>query len=101
MKIKKNDDVIILTGKYKGKKGKVLKAMPKENKVIVAGINLVKRHQKPSQENAGGIITKEMPIDVSNVSLMDPKDGKPTRVGYKIKDGKKVRFAKKSGEIIG
>ena len=100
MKIKKNDDVIILTGKYKGKKGKVLKAMPKENKVIVAGINLVKRHQKPSQENAGGIITKEMPIDVSNVSLMDPKDGKPTRVGYKIKDGKKVRFAKKSGEII-
>lgn len=101
MKIKKNDDVIILTGKYKGKKGKVLKAMPKENKVIVAGINLVKRHQKPSQENAGGIITKEMPIDVSNVSLMDPKDGKPTRVGYKIKDEKKVRFAKKSGEIIG
>ncbi len=101
MKIKKNDDVIILTGKYKGKKGKVLKAMPKENKVIVAGINLVKRHQKPGQENAGGIITKEMPIDVSNVSLMDPKDGKPTRVGYKIKDGKKVRFAKKSGEIIG
>jgi large subunit ribosomal protein L24 len=102
VKIKKNDDVVVLTGKYKGKKGKILTAMPKENKVIVAGINIVKRHQKPdAQGNAGGIISKEMPINASNVSLMDPKSGKATRVGYKVlKDGKKVRVAKKSGEII-
>ncbi len=102
VKIKKNDDVVILTGKFKGKKGKVLTALPKENKVIVAGINIVKRHQKPdAQGNSGGIVSKEMPIEVSNVSLMDPKSGKATRIGYRfLKDGKKVRYAKKSGEII-
>lgn len=102
MKIKKNDEVIILTGKYKGKKGKVLKVIPSELKVVVSGINLVNCHKKPdNQGNKGGIISKEMPIDVSNVSLIDPKTGKATRVGYKVLDGdRKVRVAKRSGEII-
>ncbi|MGN1063556.1 MAG: 50S ribosomal protein L24 [Alphaproteobacteria bacterium] len=102
MKIKKGDQVIVITGRDKGKTGEVTKAMPKDNKVLVAGINLVKRHTKPSQENAGGIISKEKPIHVSNVALIDPKSGKATRVGIKVeKDGSKVRVAKKSGEVIG
>lgn len=102
MKIKKGDQVIVITGRDKGKTGEVTKAMPKDNKVLVSGINLVKRHTKPSQENAGGIISKEKPIHVSNVALIDPKSGKATRVGIKVeKDGSKVRVAKKSGEVIG
>ena len=102
MKIKKGDQVIVITGRDKGKTGEVTKAMPKENKVLVSGINLVKRHTKPTQENAGGIISKELPIHVSNVALIDPKSGKATRVGIKVeKDGSKVRVAKKSGEVIG
>lgn len=102
MKIKKGDQVIVLTGRDKGKTGEVIKAMPTENAVVVSGINLVKRHTKPSQESAGGIITKEKPINVSNVALMDPKSGKATRVGFKVStDGSKVRVAKKSGEVIG
>ncbi len=102
MKIKKGDQVIVITGRDKGKTGEVTKAMPKDNKVVVAGINLAKRHTKPTQENAGGIISKEMPIHVSNVALIDPKSGKATRVGIKVeKDGSKVRVAKKSGEVIG
>lgn len=102
MKIKKGDQVIVLTGRDKGKTGDVLKAMPKENAVVVSGINLVKRHTKPSQESAGGIITKEKPINVSNVSLIDPKSGKATRIGFKVlADGSKVRIAKKSGEVVG
>jgi len=101
MKIKKGDKVIVITGKDKGKTGEVIKAMPKESKVIVAGINLVKRHQKPSQENAGGIISKEMPIHVSNVALVDPKTGKATRVAMRVEDGgRKVRVAKRSGDVI-
>ena len=101
MKIKKGDKVIVITGKDKGKTGEVIKAMPKENKVVVAGINLVKRHQKPSQENAGGIISKEMPIHVSNVALVDPKTGKATRVAMRVEDGgRKVRVAKRSGDVI-
>ena len=101
MKIKKNDTVIILSGDDKGKTGVVKKAMPKENKVIVEGINMVKRHTKPSQESAGGIISKEMPIQISNVAYIDPKTNKPTRLGIKVdKDGHKVRFAKKSGEVV-
>lgn len=102
MKIKKNDDVIVLVGKDKGKVGKVVKAMPKDNKVIVTGVNQVQKHQKADASgNKAGIITKNLPINVSNVSLMDPKTGKATRVGFKTtKEGKKVRFAKKSGEII-
>ncbi len=98
MKIKKNDTVIVLSGDDKGKIGVVKQAMPKENKVIVEGVNLVKRHTKPSQTNPGGIVTKEAAIDVSNVAIA--KDGKATKVGYKVVDGKKVRFARKSGDVI-
>ncbi len=100
MRIKKGDQVIVITGRDKGKTGEVIKSMPKENKVIVQGINLVKRHTKPTQESAGGIVTKEAPIHVSNVALIDPKSGKPTRVGFKIENGQKVRVAKRSGEVI-
>jgi large subunit ribosomal protein L24 len=100
MKIKKGDKVIVLSGDDKGKTGEVLRAMPKEGKVVVQGINLVKRHTKPSQTNAGGIISKEAPINVSNVAIVDPKSGKATKVGYKEEKGKKVRFARKSGEVI-
>ncbi|MBQ3117381.1 MAG: 50S ribosomal protein L24 [Alphaproteobacteria bacterium] len=100
MRIKKGDQVIVITGRDKGKTGEVLKAMPKDNKVLVQGINLVKRHQKPTQESAGGIISKEAPIHVSNVALIDPKDGKATRVGFKVENGQKVRVAKRSGEVI-
>lgn len=100
LKIKKGDQVIILAGNDKGKTGEVVKAMPATGKVLVQGINLVKRHQKPTQTNPGGIITKEAAIDVSNVSLIDPKTGKASKVGYKEVDGKKVRFARKSGEVI-
>lgn len=99
LKIKKGDQVVILSGDDKGKTGEVVKAMPSEGKVVVQGVNLVKRHTKPSQTNPGGIITKEAPINVSNVALMN-KDGKATKVGYKIVDGKKVRVARKSGEVI-
>lgn len=102
MKIKKGDKVIVITGKDKGKTGEVTKAMPKENKVIVSGVNMVKRHQKPTQENVGGIVSKEAPIHVSNVAIVDPKSGKASRIGTKIlDDGRKVRVAKKSGEVIG
>ena len=101
LKLKKGDKVIVTTGKDKGKTGEITTVFPKENKVIVGGINMVKRHTRPSQESAGGIISKEMPIHVSNVALVDPKTGKATRVGYKVeKDGHKVRFAKKSGEVV-
>ena len=101
MKIRKGDQVIVITGRDKGKTGEVIQAMPKDSKVVVRGINLVKRHTKPTQENAGGIVSKEQPIHVSNVALIDPKSGKATRVGTKIeKDGQKVRVAKKSGEVI-
>lgn len=98
MKIKKNDTVIVLSGDDKGKIGVVKQAMPKENKVIVEGVNLVKRHTKPSQTNPGGIVTKEAAINVSNVAIA--KDDKATKVGYKVVDGKKVRFARKSGDVI-
>lgn len=100
LKIKKGDQVIVLSGEDKGNVGEVIRAMPKTNKVLVRGINLVKKHQKPSQTNPGGIVTKEAAIDASNVSLVDPKTGKATKVGYKEVDGKKVRFARKSGEVI-
>ncbi|MBE6459234.1 MAG: 50S ribosomal protein L24 [Alphaproteobacteria bacterium] len=99
LKIKKGDQVVVLSGDDKGKTGEVVKAMPSEGKVVVQGVNLVKRHTKPSQTNPGGIVTKEAPINVSNVALMN-KDGKATKVGYKIVDGKKVRVARKSGEVI-
>ncbi|MED2748711.1 50S ribosomal protein L24, partial [Brevibacillus porteri] len=88
-------------GKDKGKQGVVLTAYPKKDRVIVEGVNIVKKHSKPSQLNPqGGIITKEAPIHVSNVMILDPKTGEPTRVGFKVEDGKKVRIAKKSGELL-
>lgn len=98
MKIKKNDTVIILSGDDKGKTGVVKQAMPKENKVIVEGVNMVKRHTKPSQTNPGGIISKEAAINVSNVAIMH--EGKATKIGYKVVDGKKVRVARKTGAVI-
>ena len=102
MKIKKGDQVIVTTGRDKGKTGEVTKVFSKEDTVLVSGINVVKRHTKPTQENAGGIVTKESPINVSNIALIDPKSGKATRVGIRIeKDGSKTRIAKKSGEVIG
>lgn len=99
-KIRKDDEVVVLTGRDKGKKGKVMSVNPTEGRAIVQGINLVKRHTKPTQTSQGGIIEKEAPINISNLSLLDPKDGKATRVGFKIEDGKKVRVAKRSGEVI-
>ncbi|MDJ0512630.1 MAG: 50S ribosomal protein L24 [Methyloceanibacter sp.] len=101
LKIKKGDHVVVLTGKDKGKKGEVLKVIPSENRVIVQGVAQVRRHQRQTANQEGGIITKEAPIHISNLALEDPKDGEPTRVGYKfLKDGRKVRFAKRSGEVI-
>lgn len=100
-KIRKGDEVVVLTGRDKGKRGEVTQVLPKKGKLLVGGLNIAKRHTRPQQGQAGGIIDKEMPLDISNVALADPKDGKPTRVGYKfLDDGRKVRFAKKSGEII-
>jgi large subunit ribosomal protein L24 len=100
--VKKEDTVMVITGKDKGKKGRVIAAFPKENRVLVEGINMMKKHARPSQQNPqGGILNQEAPIHVSNVMLIDPKSGEPTRVGYKVLDnGKKVRVAKKSGEVI-
>ncbi|MBY0430674.1 MAG: 50S ribosomal protein L24 [Rhodospirillales bacterium] len=101
MHVKKGDTVVVLTGKDKGKRGEVVAALPREQRVIVQGVNVVKRHTRPTMHQAGGIIEKPAPIHVSNVAHIDPKDDKPTRVGYKVlEDGRKVRFAKRSGEII-
>ncbi|MFM2374051.1 MAG: hypothetical protein RLZZ234_46 [Candidatus Parcubacteria bacterium] len=98
MKIKKGDTVIVTTGKDRGKSGTVLRAFPKDMKVIVEGMNIVKKHRKGSKSGSKGqIIEISMPLQVANVALKDPKGGKPTRVGYKIEGGKKVRIAKKSG----
>jgi large subunit ribosomal protein L24 len=99
-KIRKGDKVVVLTGKDKGRSGDVVKVMPKENRAVVSGINVVKRHQKQSQNTEAGIISKEAPIHLSNLAHADPKDGKPTRVGFKTEDNKKVRVAKRSGEVI-
>ncbi len=101
LKIRKGDSVVVLSGKDKGKRGDVLKVIPKENRCVVQGVNMVKRHTKQTAQQEGGIISKEVSIDISNLALQDPKDGKPTRVGYMaLKDGRKVRFAKRSGEVI-
>lgn len=101
MHVKKGDKVQVITGKDKGKQGVILASFPKQNRVIVEGVNIVKKHSKPSQLNPqGGIQTKEAPIHVSNVMPLDPKTGEPTRVGYKEVDGQKVRVAVKSGESL-
>ena len=100
-KIKKGDHVIILTGRDKGKHGEVVEVRPRDDKALVRGVNMVRRHQRQSAKQEGGIISKEAAIHLSNLALEDPKDGKPTRIGFKIlSDGKKVRFAKRSGEVI-
>ena len=101
LKIKKGDHVVVITGKDKGKKGEVLKVIPSENRAIVKGVAMIRRHQKQTATQDGGIIAKEAAIHISNLALEDPKDGSPTRVGYKfLKDGRKVRFARRSGEVI-
>lgn len=101
LKIKKGDNVVVLTGRDKGKTGTVMKVMPKESRVVVQGVNVVKRHTRPAAGQQGGIVEKESTIHVSNVSLVDPKTNKPTRVGFKTVDGgRKVRVARRSGEVL-
>lgn len=101
MHVKKGDKVMVISGKDKGKQGIILEAFPKKDRVVVEGVNIVKKHAKPSQVNPqGGIIETEAAIHVSNVMPIDPKTGEPTRVGYAVVDGKKVRVAKKSGETL-
>lgn len=101
MHVKKGDKVKVISGKDRDKEGVILQVFPKKNRVIVEGVNMVKKHARPSQDNPqGGILNIEAPIHVSNVMPIDPKTGEPTRVGYKIIDGKKVRIAKKSGEPL-
>jgi large subunit ribosomal protein L24 len=99
-KIRKGDSVVVLSGKDKGRTGEVLQVMPKDEKALVRGINVVKRHQRQTQTQEAGIISKEAPIHLSNLAVADPKDGKPTRVGFRVEDGKKVRVAKRSGALI-
>ncbi|ASV87703.1 MULTISPECIES: 50S ribosomal protein L24 [Ochrobactrum] len=99
-KIRKGDSVVVLSGKDKGRTGEVLQVMPKDEKALVRGINVVKRHQRQTQTQEAGIISKEAAIHLSNLAIADPKDGKPTRVGFRVEDGKKVRVAKRSGAVI-
>jgi large subunit ribosomal protein L24 len=100
-KIKKGDKVVVLTGRERGKSGEVIKVMPKEDRALVRGVNMVKRHQRQTAAQEGGIVAKEASLHLSNLAVADPKDGKPTRVGFKIlDDGRKVRFAKRSGDLI-
>ena len=101
LKFKKGDRVVVLTGRDKGKQGEILTMMPKDSRAVVRGVNVVRRHQRQSAQQEGGIISKEAPINLSNLAHEDPNDGKPTRVGFKfMDDGRKVRFAKRSGELI-
>lgn len=99
-KIRKGDKVVVLAGKDKGRSGEVLSVQPKDDTALVRGVNMIRRHQKQTQAQEGGIITKEAPIHLSNIALADPKDGKPTRVGFKVEGDKKVRVAKRSGVSI-
>jgi large subunit ribosomal protein L24 len=100
-KIRKGDKVVVLTGRDKGRSGEVLSVNPSESRAVVQGVNLVKRHQRQTAQQEGGIISKESPINLSNLAIVDPKSGKPTRIGFKIlDDGRKVRFAKRSGDLI-
>ncbi|MBI3452080.1 MAG: 50S ribosomal protein L24 [Rhodospirillales bacterium] len=100
LKIKRDDTVVVLAGRDKGKSGKVLRVIPAELRVVVQGVNLVKRHTRAAAGQTGGIVEKEAPIHVSNIAIQDPKDNKPTRVGYKIVAGRKLRVARRSGEMI-
>ena len=101
LKIKKGDQVIVLSGKDKGKKGEVLRVIPKETRAVVQGVNVIRRHTRPTQTQPGGIVEREASIHLSNLACVDPKTGEKTRVGYKfLDDGRKVRFAKRSGEVI-
>ena len=100
-KIKKGDKVVVTTGRDKGRTGEVMRVIPKEDRAVVQGINMVKRHQRQSQTQEAGIISKEATIHLSNLAFADPRDGKPSRVGFKVlEDGRKVRFAKRSGDLI-
>jgi large subunit ribosomal protein L24 len=100
-KIKKGDKVVVLAGKDKGKTGEVIEVRPSENRAVVRGVNIVRHHQRQSAKSEGGIVAKEAALDLSNLAIADPKDGKPTRVGFKLlDDGRKVRFAKRSGDVI-
>jgi large subunit ribosomal protein L24 len=100
-KIKKGDTVVVMTGRDKGKRGEVFRVIPREGRALVRGVNIIRRHQRQSPSQEGGIISKEAPIHLSNLALEDPRDGKPTRVGFKrLEDGRKVRFSKRSGELI-
>jgi large subunit ribosomal protein L24 len=100
-KIKKGDKVTVIAGRDKGRSGEVIRVLPKEGRAVVRGVNLIKRHQRQTPKQEGGIISKEGTIHLSNLAFVDPKDGKPTRVGFKIlDDGRKVRFAKRSGDLI-
>lgn len=100
-RLKKGDKVKVITGKDKGKQGEIIRVIRESDRVVVAGINLVKRHTKPSAQSTGGVVEKELSIHISNVSAIDPKSGAITKIGYKnLKDGKKVRFARKSGETL-
>ena len=99
-KLKKGDKVVVMAGKDKGKRGEITSVLPNDGKAVVQGVNLVKRHNRPTQTSPGGIVNKEAPIQLSNLMIVDPKDSAPSRVGFKTVDGKKVRFAKKSGEVI-
>ena len=100
-KIKKGDKVVVVTGRDKGKTGEVVQVMPKEERALVRGVNMVRRHQRQTAQQEGGIISKEASIHLSNLAYADPRDGQPTRVGFKIlDDGRKVRFAKRSGDLI-
>ena len=100
-KIKKGDKVVVITGRDKGRSGEVVQVMPAEERAIVRGVNMVKRHQRQTMQSEGGIINKEASVHLSNLALTDPKDGKPTRVGFKVlEDGRKVRFSKRSGDLI-
>ena len=101
MKIKKGDNVVVISGRDKGKAGEVLRVLPAERRLIVQGVHVARRHTKPRMGDPGGIVDKELTIHVSNVAHVDPQSGKPTRVGYKtLDDGRKVRFARRSGEVL-
>ena len=100
-KIKRGDRVVVMAGRDKGKKGEVLRVLRQDRRALVSGVNMIKRHTRPSTGDPGGIVQREAPIHISNLALEDPKDGQPTRVGFRfLDDGRKVRYAKRSGEVI-